>query len=122
MFNERVLWRLLRNRRLDDLKFRRQVPIGPYIVDFVCFGARLIVEADGPLHDPAADAVRDAWLKREGFVVLRFPNSQISQEPEAVLADILATANPSSGPSGHLVPQGEKGDWVSVPSGSELIP
>ncbi len=107
-FNERILWNLLRNRRLDDLKFRRQVPIGPYIVDFVCFGARLIVEADGPFHDTEADAVRDGWLKRAGFVVLRFPNSQISQEPEAVLADILAVANPSSGPPGHLLPQGEK--------------
>jgi very-short-patch-repair endonuclease len=107
-FNERVLWKLLRNRRLDDLKFRRQVPIGPYIADFVCFGSRLVVEADGPLHDPVADAERDAWLNRQGFVVLRFRNSQISQEPEAVLADILAAANPSSGPSGHLLPQGEK--------------
>jgi very-short-patch-repair endonuclease len=82
-FNERALWKLLRNRRLDDLKFRRQVPIGPYIVDFVCFGARLVVEADGPLHDPASDALRDAWLKREGFTVLRFPNSRISQEPRS---------------------------------------
>ena len=107
-FNERVLWNLLRNRRLDDLKFRRQVPIGPYIVDFVCFSERLIVEADGPLHDPEADGVRDAWLRRQGFAVLRFPNQQISQESETVLADILAAANPSSGPSGHLLPQGEK--------------
>ena len=107
-FNERVLWKLLRNRRLDDLKFRRQVPIGPYIVDFVCFAARLVVEADGPLHDPVSDACRDAWLRREGFTLLRFPNSQVSQEPEIVLAGILAVANPSSGPSGHLLPQGEK--------------
>jgi len=90
---ERVLWSHLRNRQLEGCKFRRQVPIGPYIVDFVCFGTRLIVEADGPFHDTEADAVRDGWLKREGFVVLRFPNSQISQEPEAVLADILAASD-----------------------------
>jgi len=108
-FIERVLWKLLRNRRLDDLKFRRQVPLGPYVADFVCFGARLIVEADGPLHDVEADARRDAWLRRQGFAVLRFPNAQISQEPELVIAGILAAANPSSDPSGHLLPQGEKG-------------
>jgi len=107
-FTERVLWKLVRNRRLEDLKFRRQVPIGPYIVDFVCFAARLIVEADGPLHDADADALRDAWLTREGFTVLRFLNIQISQEPEVVIAGILAAAHPSSGPSGHLLPQGEK--------------
>ncbi len=54
------LWKVLRNRRLADLKFRRQVPIGPYIVDFVCLRHRVIIEADGPLHDEARDAARDA--------------------------------------------------------------
>ena len=111
-FNERVLWALLRNRRLDDLKFRRQVPIGPYIADFVCFARRLIVEADGPLHDPEPDAVRDAWLRSQGFRVLRFPNSRITLYPELVSDEIRAAAGiepfPSSGPSGHLLPQGEK--------------
>jgi very-short-patch-repair endonuclease len=91
-FNERTLWTLLRNRRLDDLKFRRQVPIGPYIADFVCFAHRLIVEADSPLHDPKADAVRDAWLRSQGFRVLRFPNSRITLYPELVLDEIRATA------------------------------
>jgi very-short-patch-repair endonuclease len=103
-FNERVLWKLLRNRRLEDPKFRRQVPIGPYIVDFVCVAARLIVEADGPLHDPAADALRDAWFKREGFKVLGFPNSRISQEPEVVLAGILAGRTPLIRPFGPPSP------------------
>ena len=59
---ERQLWTLLRDRRLADLKFRRQVPMGPYVLDFVCFQHRLIVEADGPFHDPEHDARRDQWL------------------------------------------------------------
>jgi very-short-patch-repair endonuclease len=115
-FNERVLWTLLRNRRLDDLKFRRQVPIGRYIADFVCFARRLIVEADGPMHDAIADAARDAWLHGQGFRVLRFPNSRITLYPELVLDEIRAAAGiepfPSSVPSGHLLPQGEKEDQL----------
>jgi very-short-patch-repair endonuclease len=112
-FNERLLWNLLRNRRLEDLKFRRQVPVGPYVADFMCYAHRLIVEADGPQHDPAADAVRDAWLRGQRFRVLRIPNSRITLYPELVLDEIRAAAGiepyPSSGPSGHLLPQGEKG-------------
>ena len=111
-FNERLLWNLLRNRRLADLKFRRQVPIGPYVADFLCYAHRLIIEADGPQHDPPADAVRDAWLRDQQFRILRFPNSRITLYPELVLDEIRAAAGiqpyPSSGPSGHLLPQGEK--------------
>jgi very-short-patch-repair endonuclease len=73
---ERLLWKLLRDRRLEHLKFRRQTPIGPYIADFVCFERRLIVEADGPFHDPERDAARDAWLRGQSFRVLRFSNHQ----------------------------------------------
>jgi very-short-patch-repair endonuclease len=100
-FNERRLWRLLRDRRLDDLKFRRQVPIGPYIVDFVCFALRLVVEADGPSHDQSeTDPVRDKWLRHQGFRVLRFPNEMITQQPEAVMDEIRRRAAevPSSDP------------------------
>ena len=62
---EQRLWRLLRDRRLCGLKFRRQVPVGPYIVDFLCVGARMIVEADGSQHaDSRRYAVRDAFLAR----------------------------------------------------------
>ncbi len=88
---ERRLWKLLRDRRLGGLKFRRQFVFdqGPYIVDFVCFRHRLVVEADGPHHDPAADAVRDEWLRRQGFRVLRFANQQIESRPDEVLAVIL---------------------------------
>jgi very-short-patch-repair endonuclease len=73
---ETRLWHEIRAKRLDDWKFRRQVPIGPYVVDFVCFEARLIVEADGPLHRQAEnrmhDARRDAVLQERGFRILRF--------------------------------------------------
>jgi len=73
---ERHLWHELRARRLDGWKFRRQVPIEGFIVDFVCFEARLIVETDGPLHrrpeNQLRDAKRDALLLKQGFRVLRF--------------------------------------------------
>ncbi len=90
---ERRLWKLLRDRRLDGLKFRRQVVIGRYIVDFLCLRHRLIVEADGPQHeDRAGDAARDEWLTGQGFRVLRFPNSQIENRGHEVLGAILAAA------------------------------
>jgi very-short-patch-repair endonuclease len=95
--NERALWTLLRDRRLEGLKFRRQVPIGRYIADFVCFQHRLIVEADGPTHaDSVRDRERDDWLRAEGFRVLRFDNRLIEQTPQSVLnAIVAATKNPS---------------------------
>jgi very-short-patch-repair endonuclease len=109
-FTERKLWALLRNRRLEDLKFRRQVPVGPYVADFVCLSRRLIVEADGPMHDATADAERDAWLQGQRFQVMRFTNAMITLYPDQVLDEIRRAAGaPSSGPSGHLLPQGEKG-------------
>ncbi|RYF92415.1 MAG: DUF559 domain-containing protein [Caulobacteraceae bacterium] len=88
-FHEERLWKLLRNRRLERLKFRRQVPIGRYVIDFLCFRHRLIIEADGPFHDEDQDAVRDAWLKAQGFRVLRFPNATISNRPGDVIAAVL---------------------------------
>ena len=73
---ERRLWKLLRDRRLDGLKFRRQMVIGRYIVDFVCLRHRLIIEADGPTHeDSLHDADRDAFLRSQDFRLLRFANS-----------------------------------------------
>jgi very-short-patch-repair endonuclease len=88
---ERFLWKLLRDRRLDGLKFRRQFPIGPYVVDFVCLSRRLIVEADGPFHEAEADAVRDAWLTSQGFRVLRFSNAEAAAKDPA-LGRILEAA------------------------------
>ena len=103
------LWRLLRDRRLSGFKFRRQVPVGPYIVDFLCVGAKLIVEADGSQHaESRHDNIRDAYLAGQGWKVLRFWNNEVSQNREGVLETIFAHAStPSSGPSGHLLPKGE---------------
>ena len=96
-FHEELLWKLLRDRRLEALKFRRQVPLGRYVVDLVCLRHRLVVEADGPFHDPERDAARDAWLKDEGFRVLRFANSAISNRTTEVTEAILkATEAPTT--------------------------
>ena len=95
---ERTLWSLLRDRRLAGLKFRRQQPIGPYVVDFICLAHHLIVEADGPFHDPAHDARRDGWLRSQGFHVLRFEN-KIILAGLTVIDRILATASRLPRPS-----------------------
>lgn len=87
---ERTLWALLRDRRLDGLKFRRQAPLGPYVADFLCLRHRLILEVDGPFHDAERDAVRDAWLAAEGFRVLRFSTQDVVSGEERVIARILA--------------------------------
>jgi len=88
---EKRMWAILRGRHLEGLKFQRQKVIGRYIVDFVCFRHRLIVEADGPQHeDRIEDTARDAWLISEGFRILRFPNSQIENRGGAVITAILS--------------------------------
>ena len=89
---ERALWRMLRGKAFEGAKFRRQVPLGNYIADFACFDPKVIVEADGGQHaDSAYDAERDAWLRGQGFVVLRFWNEAVLREPEGV-ADVLSAA------------------------------
>jgi very-short-patch-repair endonuclease len=88
---ESKLWLLLCNRRLADFKFRRQVPVGPYIPDFVCYAARLIVEADGGQHaENPRDLRRDAELARRGFRILRLWNNDILARPEATLDAVWA--------------------------------
>ena len=90
---ERRLWNLLRDRRLGGRKFRRQVPIGPYIVDFLCLELKLIVEADGSQHaDNPRDEVRDAYLVGRGWKVLRFWNHEVTLNSEGVLETILTHA------------------------------
>ena len=84
---ERRLWTHLRARRFQDLKFRRQQPIGRYIVDFVCFRKNLIIELDGGQHAEQGDAdrQRDAFLKARGFRILRIWNNELMSNPEGVL-------------------------------------
>jgi len=115
---ETALWRILRGRRFAGFKFRRQEPIGPYIADFVCFEAKLIVEADGAQHaDSTADVLRDNWFASQGFFVRRFWNGEIMTQREMVedtlWHDLEGRKNPSSvsaaKPPSHLLPQGEKG-------------
>ena len=93
---EAKLWRVLRNRALNGLKFRRQMPIGCYIADFVCFEARLVVEIDGATHsradELARDAARTAMIERSGFAVLRILNADIYDHLEGVRETILAAA------------------------------
>ncbi len=73
------------------MKWRRQVPIGAYIADFVCFEHRLIVECDGSQHaESHRDVLRDGWLKAQGFAIARFWNREILRERENVLNTILA--------------------------------
>ncbi|PBC08335.1 endonuclease domain-containing protein [Mesorhizobium sp. WSM3859] len=85
------LWHELRGRRLDNIKFKRQVPIGRFVADFVCAEARLIVEIDGSQHaESRHDQERDAELKARGFRVLRFWNDDILRELDAVCDTIIA--------------------------------
>ena len=88
---EEKLWRELRDRRLDGIKFRRQAPVGPYIADFICMEARLIVEIDGSQHgELLRDKHRDTELKGRGFRVLRFWNDDVLREMDSVCDTIIA--------------------------------
>ena len=88
---EQTLWAHLRNRQLEGYKFRRQVPLGRYIVDFACYDERLVVELDGGQHGETAaeDAARSAWLEAKGFRVVRFWNHEVFENLDGVLARIL---------------------------------
>ncbi|MGL6073240.1 MAG: endonuclease domain-containing protein [Fimbriiglobus sp.] len=85
---ERFVWAKLRGRRFEGFKFRRQVSIGNYIVDFVCFESRLILELDGGQHGEPdhhrADQIRDLWLKSQGFSVHRFWNHEVLADWETI--------------------------------------
>ena len=90
---ERRLWSRLRNRQLNGHRFRRQVPIGPYIVDFACLAARFVVEVDGGQHfeDVAYDERRTAWLEERGYRVYRFWNGDVLARTDDVL-EVIARA------------------------------
>lgn len=88
---ETVLWQAIRNRQLDGFKFKRQVPLDGYILDFVCFDARLIVEVDGFQHaENKRDLARDAFFRGQGFRILRFWNEEVVKNLDAVCLAILA--------------------------------
>ena len=110
---EQLLWRHLRAHRLNGEKFRRQQPLGPYIVDFVHFSARLIVEADGGQHNSSTrDTQRDAWLEQQGFTILRFWNNEILNNTDAVLAVIFDAVSRPLSPS----PSPARGEGSSADS------
>jgi very-short-patch-repair endonuclease len=109
---EIVLWQALRKARLGGLRFRRQHPIGPYIVDFYCPAARLAIELDGFAHDSIAEAHRDerrqAWLAQQGVSVLRIRASDVLRDEklEAVLLGIKqAAAGTPPARSARLLPR-----------------
>lgn len=93
---ERKLWWGLRGRQLEGFKFRRQVPLGPYVADFCCLEAKLIVEVDGGQHADAKrehDEKRTAWLATQGYRVLRFWNYEVLEDPLDVCGAVLDVLN-----------------------------
>ncbi len=120
---ERILWSELRRRQLMGLRFRRQVPLGPYIVDFVCLEHRFVVELDGLQHGEAdnlaRDAARTSWLEAQGFRVFRAWNGEIRDNLKGVLESMLGEigmldapmmplpeCSPPSGATRHLPREG----------------
>lgn len=93
---ERLLWFELRRLRLDGSHFRRQAPMGPFVVDFLCHGAKLVIEIDGGAHETpdvaANDAQRQRWIEGRGYRVLRFSNADVLHNPLAVAERIFAHA------------------------------
>ena len=88
---ENILWQAIRGRKLEKLKFKRQVPIGNYIVDFVCMEENLIIEVDGVQHaDSIYDKKRDYELAERGFTILRFWNDEVRKDLVMVCDTILA--------------------------------
>ena len=96
---EKLLWFHLRSHKLNGLKFKRQQIIGPFIVDFVCFEYKLIVEADGGQHNTdeviAKDKKRTMFLEKNGYTVLRFWDNEVFNHLDLVLEKILLHASPS---------------------------
>ena len=110
---EARLWSYLRRRQLGGHKFRRQAPIGPFMADFVCLAARLVVEVDGPAHEARweRDEKRDRWFQAEGYRVLRFSADEVFWQCEAVLEAIYAILTEAPPPplrAGTSPPSGEE--------------
>ncbi|WP_076864173.1 endonuclease domain-containing protein [Bradyrhizobium mercantei] len=107
--HERILWRALKELPTEGTHFRRQAPIGSYVVDFFCPAKRLIIELDGGHHNEGATAERDRerqqWLEREGYRVIRFWNSEITANLNAVLeriyVELYGAREAEAGPLKH---------------------
>jgi very-short-patch-repair endonuclease len=99
---EALFWSMVRAHRLGGSKWRRQAPLGPYVVDFLCEQLKLVVELDGPPHETAEarakDASRDRWLADEGYTVLRIMNDELLGNPGAIEKRLLLRLGPSPGP------------------------
>ena len=110
--SERLLWQGLRNRQLGGFKFRRQKPIGPFIVDFVCMEKKLIIEVDGSQHagQKESDQKRSYYLMKKGFRVLRFWNNEVLQESDAVFTAIFSALSEHITP--HPNPLPSRGEGV----------
>ena len=105
---ETLLWRYLKAHRIDGLGFRRQVPIGRFVADFICHSARLVIELDGETHDFLSrqrdDQMRDAWFKSQGYKVLRFTNEQVLQNLTGVVEAIRIAARQQTLPPSLSLP------------------
>ncbi|HVM85325.1 MAG TPA: endonuclease domain-containing protein [Candidatus Binatia bacterium] len=106
---ELALWKHLRGRRFEGWKFRRQVPMGRYIVDFFCLEAGLVIEVDGGQHDRdrRKDEIRTAYIASHGYRVIRFWNNDVLSNIEGVLEQVLSTLK--RGSIKPPLPEGEGG-------------
>ncbi|GBE05101.1 hypothetical protein BMS3Abin10_00721 [bacterium BMS3Abin10] len=96
----------MRSKQIEGLKFRRQEPVGKYIVDFVCFDRKVVIEVDGGQHaEEGADKERDKWLNKEGFQVLRFWNNEVLLNPGGVLEVIRGNCLKSPSPQSPPIPK-----------------
>ncbi len=107
---EIALWGLLRNRQCHGLKFRRQVAVGTFVIDFLCSDSHLAIEVDGGIHQEpkqvASDSNRDAYLREHGYTVIRFANEEILGNPAGVIAVLERRARRQPSPPAPL-PKGE---------------
>ncbi len=107
---EQRLWQRLRNRQILNAKFRRQHPIPPYVVDFVCLDKKLVIEADGGQHldQREHDEKRTAFLEARGFRVLRFWNDEILEQMDVVLGVVFRALEEAPAPHPDPLPTGER--------------
>ena len=108
---EKKLWSLLRRKQLSGYRFRRQVPIGPYVVDFACLAEHLVIEVDGGQHALSVDRDRQrtAWLEARGYKVVRFWNNEVLGNPDSVLQSILCALGEETPPHPIPPPPGGRG-------------